>query len=50
VFSIPALKLTPAAKTRTLIVLDGPYMIGFGPRTAEAVRDLATALYPEVGE
>ena len=48
VFSIPALRATPAAKTRSLIVLDGPYMIGFGPRTAGAVRDLATALYPEI--
>lgn len=50
VFSIPALKLTPAAKNRGLIVLDGAYMIGFGPRTAEAVRDLATALYPEIND
>jgi iron complex transport system substrate-binding protein len=48
VFSIPALKPTPAARNGTLIVLDGPYMIGFGPRTARAVRDLATALYPEI--
>ncbi|MGE0146635.1 MAG: hemin ABC transporter substrate-binding protein [Parvibaculaceae bacterium] len=50
VFSIPALKTTPAAGTRSLIVLDGPYMIGFGPRTAQAVRDLARALYPEIGD
>ncbi|WP_119389309.1 heme/hemin ABC transporter substrate-binding protein [Taklimakanibacter lacteus] len=50
VFAIPALKPTPAAKNGALIVLDGPYMIGFGPRTAQAVRDLATALYPEVGD
>lgn len=48
VFALPALKLTPAAKKQDLIVLDGPYMIGFGPRTAEAVRDLATKLYPEI--
>jgi iron complex transport system substrate-binding protein len=48
VFSIPALQPTPAARNATLIVLDGPYMIGFGPRTAQAVRDLATALYPEI--
>ena len=50
VFSLPALKMTPAARNRALIVLDGPYMIGFGPRTAEAVRDLAKALYPEVAD
>lgn len=47
VFSVPALAATPAAKNRSLIVLDGPYMLGFGPRTAGAIRDLAQALYPE---
>jgi iron complex transport system substrate-binding protein len=48
VFSIPALAATPAAKNRALVVLDGAYMIGFGPRTADAIRDLANALYPPV--
>ncbi len=47
VFAVPALRTTPAAANRSLIVLDGPFMLGFGPRTAEAIRDLATALYPE---
>ncbi len=50
VFANPALKQTPAARDRALIVLDGPYMIGFGPRTAQAVRDLAKALYPEIAD
>lgn len=45
VFSNRALAATPAAQTRSLIVLDGAYMIGFGPRTADAVRDLSQALY-----
>jgi iron complex transport system substrate-binding protein len=45
VFSNRALAATPAGRTRSLIVLDGAYMIGFGPRTADAVRDLAAALY-----
>jgi iron complex transport system substrate-binding protein len=45
VFSVKALQTTPAAKNKALIVLDGPYMLGFGPRTAEAVRILADALY-----
>lgn len=48
VFSVPALSATPAAATKSLIVLDGPYMLGFGPRTAGAIRDLATALYPNI--
>jgi len=47
VFAVPALATTPAAKNRSLIVLEGPYMLGFGPRTAGAIRDLALALYPE---
>lgn len=50
VFANPALALTPAAQTRSLIVLDGPYMLGFGPRTASAVRDLAIALYPHLSK
>ena len=47
VFSIPALAATPAGKNRALVVLDGAYMIGFGPRTADAISDLANALYPD---
>ncbi|WP_292499650.1 hemin ABC transporter substrate-binding protein [Mesorhizobium sp.] len=50
VFGTRALSATPAAKTKALIVLDGAYMIGFGPRTADAIRDLAQALYPEVAD
>ena len=46
VFSNPALAATPAGRSRALVVLDGAYMIGFGPRTADAVSDLARALYP----
>ena len=26
--------------------MDGLYLLGFGPRTARAARDLAAALYP----
>ncbi|PWL17649.1 ABC transporter substrate-binding protein [Falsochrobactrum shanghaiense] len=47
VFSVKALQQTPAARNRALVVLDGPYMLGFGPRTAEAVRKLASALYED---
>nr|WP_275448222.1 ABC transporter substrate-binding protein [Mesorhizobium sp. IRAMC:0171] len=48
VFAVPALAATPAARTEALLVLDGAYMIGFGPRTADAIRDLARALYPDI--
>ena len=44
-FSLPALAITPAADTRTLIKIDGLKLLGFGPRTAEAVTELTTLLY-----
>lgn len=50
VFAVPVLALTPAGINKSLIVLDGPYMLGFGPRTASAVRDLTLALYPQLAE
>ncbi len=44
-FAHPAVASTPAGKDKRLIRMDGSYRLGFGPRTAAAVRDLATALY-----
>nr|WP_244468005.1 ABC transporter substrate-binding protein [Nitratireductor soli] len=35
---------TPAGKSRTLLRMDGAYLLGFGPRTASAVRDLSAML------
>lgn len=43
----PVLSGTPAAKNRRIVVMDGLYLLGFGPRTAHAVRDLFHALYPD---
>lgn len=45
-FSLPAFQGTPAARDRRLIALPGSYLLGFGPRTPQAVRDLALALHP----
>lgn len=45
-FALPALSLTPAAETQALIRMDGLKLLGFGPRTAEAVMTLSQALYP----
>jgi iron complex transport system substrate-binding protein len=42
-----ALAATLVSRTRLIVVLDGAYMIGFGPCTADAVKDLASALYGE---
>jgi heme transport system substrate-binding protein len=46
-FAMPAFANSPAAKTKTLVGLPGLYLLGFGPRTAHAARDIAAALYPE---
>lgn len=46
-FAKPAISTTPAAKTQSVIRMNGLYLLGFGPRTASAVSDLHTALYPE---
>ena len=46
-FDMPAIKLTPAAQSRSALRIDGLLMLGFGPRTAKAVRDLNQALYKE---
>ena len=40
-FTHPAVALTPAAKSRRLVRMDGAFLLGFGPRTAEAIRALA---------
>ena len=37
---------TPAGKNDRLIVVDGPALLGFGPREADAARDLMARLYP----
>lgn len=44
-FALPALSLTPAAKSKALIRMDGLHLLGFGPRTASAIRELNAAIY-----
>lgn len=39
-FALPAIMATPAGKNRRMIRMDGLYLLGFGPRTADAIRDL----------
>ena len=41
----PALSTTPAVKNGRIVRLDGLLMLGFGPRTGEAITQLAKALY-----
>jgi iron complex transport system substrate-binding protein len=44
-FAIASLSSTPAGAARRLIRMDGGYLLGFGPRTADAIHDLAVSLY-----
>jgi iron complex transport system substrate-binding protein len=41
----PAVALTPAGKNKALVRMGSLTLLGFGPRTAEAIRDLSKALY-----
>ncbi|WP_185984149.1 heme/hemin ABC transporter substrate-binding protein [Aureimonas mangrovi] len=47
--SVPALAATPAGQANAVISMDALYLLGFGPRTPDAVRELAAQLYPEAG-
>ncbi|MCY6379677.1 heme/hemin ABC transporter substrate-binding protein [Hoeflea prorocentri] len=40
----PALNATPAGKNAAIVEMGGQYLLGFGPRTAEAVRELSASL------
>ncbi|EJZ17709.1 ABC transporter substrate-binding protein [Rhizobium sp. Pop5] len=41
----PAIALTPAGEKKAIIRMDGIYLLGFGPRTAAAARELNAAIY-----
>ncbi|MGX5846970.1 heme/hemin ABC transporter substrate-binding protein [Mesorhizobium sp. PL10] len=44
-FAIPSIISTPAGEGRKLVLMDGSYLLGFGPRTAAAIHDLSVSLY-----
>jgi iron complex transport system substrate-binding protein len=50
ILSRPAIAATPAGASKTLIRMDGLYLLGFGPRTASAIRELSSKLYPALSE
>jgi iron complex transport system substrate-binding protein len=50
VFGLAAFSGTPAATDRRFIAMDGLYLLGFGPRTARAARDLTLAIYPQLAD
>ena len=43
----PAMAATPAVAAGSILRMDGMLLLGFGPRTPEAVRSLHAALYPK---
>ncbi|MEP3439915.1 MAG: ABC transporter substrate-binding protein [Sulfitobacter sp.] len=44
-FAMAPIITTAAAQTRSVVRMDGLYLLGFGPRTAQAALDLNAALY-----
>src|SRR5882762_4939464 len=48
VYAHPAFAMTPVAANKAFISMDGLYLLGFGPRTAAAARDLSIKLYPSL--
>ncbi|MES1155461.1 MAG: ABC transporter substrate-binding protein, partial [Pseudorhodoplanes sp.] len=48
VFSHAAFSVSPAHGAKSFISMEGLYLLGFGPRTAKAARDLAHSLYPSL--
>ena len=42
----PDIALTPAGKVKSIVAMESLLLLGFGPRTPEAIRRLATALHP----
>ncbi len=48
IYAHPAFAMTPVAANKTFISMEGLYLLGFGPRTAAAARDLSIKLYPSL--
>ncbi len=44
----PVIAKTPAGQNKHIIAMDGTYLLGFGPRVADAARDLAAKIYPDL--
>ena len=45
---IPGLSITPAAKNKNIIAMDGLLLLGFGLRIDEALEKLGSQLYPDL--
>jgi iron complex transport system substrate-binding protein len=45
---LPGIAQTPAASEGRVVAMDDLYLLGFGPRTGQAIADLARLLHPEL--
>jgi iron complex transport system substrate-binding protein len=50
ILAVPAFAATPAGKSKTVLIFDGEYLLGFGPRTPSAAHDLLVAAYPRLAK
>jgi len=46
----PGIGQTPAAANERIIAMEDLYLLGFGPRTGQAIAELASLLHPELAE
>lgn len=46
--NMPSIRMTPAGRNRAIYQMDGMFLLGFGPRTADATKELASHLYPSL--
>jgi iron complex transport system substrate-binding protein len=46
IFVLKGVQATPAGKAKRIVMVDGQYMLGFGPRTPAAARELMSEFYP----
>lgn len=49
-FELPPIRTTPAGRNKDVVRMQGLYLLGFGPRTAQAARDLHRLLYGALAE
>jgi iron complex transport system substrate-binding protein len=47
-FALTGVQSTPAGKAKRIVMMDGLYLLGFGPRAPAAARDLMRLLYPDL--
>jgi iron complex transport system substrate-binding protein len=45
--ALPAVAATPAGRAQRVIAMDALYLLGFGPRLPQALRELGAALHPQ---